>query len=524
MKRVLFGACAALACLALLATGVFAGDEAKTGKETKTVKETKTTKEADTDKPKMEAADDLWTTDFEAAKAKAKAEKKLLLVDFTGSDWCGWCIKLKKEVFDTELFKKEAPKQFVLVELDFPRGKELPEKVKKQNDELQEKYSISGFPTILILDPAGEVIAKTGYRAGGPEGYVKHLDEFQKLHAAVVDLKKKVDQSKGLDRAKLLDQLIDATMKLNDESPAILAWRKEILDLDPENKAGLKAKHQFFVLLTEAENLKQQRKLAESKAAYEKAAELPGATGEQKQDAYFGEGECFFMEKDFAGLVQCLEKAVKAAPESDKGKQLKSMLTRFEGLAKAQAKVVQLKKDLEKAKGLDRAKLLDELIDAQTVYAEASRDPSAAKDIEKWTKEILDLDPENKAGLKGKHQIRTANAEAMALVQSGKRDEALAVLDKAVSAEGAAGEQLQRAQSLRSLLLSAKGDYREAADALKKAIDAAPDGAAAAQLRARLTALEKRLEAEKDKKTEKTPEKKTRKTVETKTTEAKTAE
>ncbi len=78
---------------------------------------------------KSSAAAGLWQTDFKAAQAKAKEDKKYLLVDFTGSDWCTWCIRLHNEVFDKEPFKAEAPKQFVLVELDFPHEKE-------QSDEL----------------------------------------------------------------------------------------------------------------------------------------------------------------------------------------------------------------------------------------------------------------------------------------------------------------------------------------------------------------------------------------------------
>ena len=70
------------------------------------------------------AAGDGWLTDFEAAQAAAKSSGKYMLVDFTGSDWCGWCIKLKDEVFSKDHFKTEAPKNFVLVELDFPRAKE----------------------------------------------------------------------------------------------------------------------------------------------------------------------------------------------------------------------------------------------------------------------------------------------------------------------------------------------------------------------------------------------------------------
>lgn len=111
-------------------------------------------------------------TDFEAAQAKAAAEQKPMLLDFTGSDWCGWCIKLDKEVFSQEAFQNYAAEALVLVELDFPRGKDQSAKLKAQNKALAEKYGIRGFPTILILSPEGELIEKTGYRRGGAESYV----------------------------------------------------------------------------------------------------------------------------------------------------------------------------------------------------------------------------------------------------------------------------------------------------------------------------------------------------------------
>src|SRR5208337_3175139 len=79
------------------------------------------------------ATEGLWNSNFEAAKAQAKAEKKLLLVNFTGSDWCIWCKKLKGEVFDKNSFQDQAPKRFVLVELDFPDQTILSDEVKAQN-------------------------------------------------------------------------------------------------------------------------------------------------------------------------------------------------------------------------------------------------------------------------------------------------------------------------------------------------------------------------------------------------------
>ena len=120
-----------------------------------------------------------WMTDFEAAKAKAKAENKPILVDFTGSDWCVWCIKLDKEVFSKKAFLDYASSNFVLVEIDFPSKKvKQSAELKAQNEALSEKYDIKGFPTILILDADGKVIERTGYQSGGAQNYVEHLKEI----------------------------------------------------------------------------------------------------------------------------------------------------------------------------------------------------------------------------------------------------------------------------------------------------------------------------------------------------------
>jgi thioredoxin-related protein len=119
-----------------------------------------------------------WMTDFEAAQAKAKAENKPLLLDFTGSDWCGWCIRLDEEVFSQAAFREYAADELVLVEIDFPRRTDQPAKLKAQNEALAQKYGIRGFPTILVLSPEGELIEKTGYRRGGPQAYVAHIKEI----------------------------------------------------------------------------------------------------------------------------------------------------------------------------------------------------------------------------------------------------------------------------------------------------------------------------------------------------------
>jgi len=114
-----------------------------------------------------------WGVDYNAALTTAAKENRKVLLDFTGSDWCGWCIKLKKETFDQPQFKEFADKNLILVELDFPQRKSLPVGVKKQNDMLQEKYSVQGFPTLVLLDPQGKVIRQnSGYIPGGPKGFI----------------------------------------------------------------------------------------------------------------------------------------------------------------------------------------------------------------------------------------------------------------------------------------------------------------------------------------------------------------
>jgi len=118
-----------------------------------------------------------WGDDYKAALATAAKENKKVLLDFTGSDWCGWCIKLKKETFDQPAFKDYADKNLVLVEIDFPQGKSQSPAVKAQNNSLQQQYQVQGFPTLVVLDPQGKVIKQqSGYIPGGPAGFISWLN------------------------------------------------------------------------------------------------------------------------------------------------------------------------------------------------------------------------------------------------------------------------------------------------------------------------------------------------------------
>jgi protein disulfide-isomerase len=116
-----------------------------------------------------------WLTDLPKAQAQAKAENKTVLIDFTGSDWCGWCIRLKREVLSRPEFNAYAEKNLVLVEVDFPKRKAQEPALKKVNEALAAKYHVQGFPTLVALDAQGKELGRLGYDPGGPKPFLAQL-------------------------------------------------------------------------------------------------------------------------------------------------------------------------------------------------------------------------------------------------------------------------------------------------------------------------------------------------------------
>jgi thioredoxin-related protein len=440
------------------------------------------------------AEDDLWKTNFEKAKAEAKEAKKFLLVDFTGSDWCTWCIKLKEEVFSKEAFAKGASKNFVFVELDFPMKKKIEESLKKQNGELAKKYKIQGYPTILMLDADGKVIAKTGYRPGGPEKYVEHLGELVKSYEVVQAIKKTLDKSEGVARVKLLDQIVEASDKLNPDNEDIKTWAEEIVKLDPENKSGLKPKYEFRVLVMQADALKAEKKAKEAKAMYEKALALKDVGNVPKQKAYLAMGELCFMSQDFVGIGDCLQKAIALDPKSEEGKQCQAIYDRFKPAIEAQTQMAKLKEKLESAQGIERAKVLDEMITvAEKAGPFAKVDP---KDIDKWQKEIITLDPDDKAGLNSKYAVKSVVDEATKLLFGKDAVKGKEMLEKVLTKPKLNPEQAQEIYlRLGSYYLQNKS-FKKGIECLKKAIDAAPESAKAAPCKMMLERAEQLLKVQ----------------------------
>lgn len=136
------------------------------------------------------AAEEQWLTDMKQAQQRAKAENKLLLLNFTGSDWCGWCIKLDREVFSKPEFREYAGKNLVLMEVDFPKVKQISARTQAQNEQLAAKYRIEGFPTIIVLNSEGKPLGALSYDAaippeshqmtGSPQAFIASIEKLRK--------------------------------------------------------------------------------------------------------------------------------------------------------------------------------------------------------------------------------------------------------------------------------------------------------------------------------------------------------
>ncbi|MFT5753700.1 MAG: thioredoxin-related protein [Flavobacterium sp.] len=137
----------------------------------------------------VKAQEDMtWHTDMAKASELSMKEKKPLMLFFTGSDWCGWCIRLQKEVFKKEEFIKWAKQNVILVELDFPKKTAQEEAIKQQNYQMQQIFQVKGYPTVWLVNPEktaeGKInlsaLGSTGYVAGGPEKWLEGVNSIIK--------------------------------------------------------------------------------------------------------------------------------------------------------------------------------------------------------------------------------------------------------------------------------------------------------------------------------------------------------
>lgn len=113
-----------------------------------------------------------WQTSYEAAVQRSRETGRPILANFTGSDWCTWCVTLKKEVYETPEFKAWARDTVILLELDYPSRAPQAKALKEQNKELAARYQVEGFPVVLFLDAKGKQLGTCGYVPGGPKAWI----------------------------------------------------------------------------------------------------------------------------------------------------------------------------------------------------------------------------------------------------------------------------------------------------------------------------------------------------------------
>ncbi|MDD7984205.1 thioredoxin family protein [Lentisphaera marina] len=271
------------------------------------------------------AGGDGWETNFEAAKQKASKENKALLVDFTGTDWCGWCIRLKEEVFDHKEFSDFANQHFILVEIDYPQKKVQSDEIKAQNEKLKNTYQIQGYPTILVMDAEGRPFAKTGYQAGGPATYNKHLTQLlgqgQKIKQAFAEAKK----TSGIAQAKKLAIALESIpQELNSHYKAEMEM---IFAADPEDTTGFKKayelKSSLKALAGQVVQIARQGDISKAEKMVDDFISKHQLSGENKQKALLAKLKCYDPRKE--GVLQIADKLMDEVIAIDANSQSASM-------------------------------------------------------------------------------------------------------------------------------------------------------------------------------------------------------
>lgn len=257
-------------------------------------------------------------------------------MNFTGSDWCGWCIRLKDEVFSQDEFKTGVKDEYVLVELDFPQDDKLvTAEEKKQNAELSEKFGVQGFPTILLADEAGRPYAATGYQEGGAEKYLEHLKELQAKKTARDEAFAAAEKAEGVDKAEALVKALDA-MSLSDEIIAASYGEvvKQITAADPDDKTGYGKRQATKERLSKFEEdlnaAAQSQDMDGALKIVDKTLEEGGFEPEDTQRISLYRAMIYAQQQKFDDAIKAVDEAKAIAPESEVAGHLDEFKARLE--------------------------------------------------------------------------------------------------------------------------------------------------------------------------------------------------
>ena len=241
-----------------------------------------------------------WVRSFEEAKTLAAKEGKSILMEFTGSDWCPPCKALHEKVLSKDVFNIEVKKDFILLVLDNPRDKTLvTDAEQEQYKKLAAEYSVSGVPTVFLADAEGKPYHKqVGYGGDPAEKWVANVRGKVKVLAQRDEYFTQASEAQGVERAKLLEKGISGI----DQALALTTYGDtvdEIISLDKDNAAGLKAKYSKLRKDTQVE---------------------------AKQQELFNESRKLFVAGDKEGAKKMLLEAQKLAPDTRIGKQIPQII------------------------------------------------------------------------------------------------------------------------------------------------------------------------------------------------------
>lgn len=293
-----------------------------------------------------------WHTNYKKAVEVSKAENKPLILYFTGSDWCPFCLKMDQEILGTARFAEMTKDQFVFMEVDFPQKTPLPLELAKQNKRLKRRFSVMGYPTLVILDTNQEKIASRGYLPTSPEKYAQHLlsisADFQQIENLAQDIPSSVEdedlrslykKAQRLQKKEKLSQLLNAGLKRENNlfflcekyrqlvnegkknQQETINTRKEILSKDPNNKMG----KQRFIAMVDFEELTQTyekgqdfRKVTEPLVSY-----LKKFGDEDADNAWYlrlALSEFLYNEGEVGEALGFAQKSLQTAPRSRQAK------------------------------------------------------------------------------------------------------------------------------------------------------------------------------------------------------------
>ncbi len=306
-----------------------------------------------------------WTDDLEKAKATAAKESRDILINFTGSDWCPYCIQLKKEIFNKDSFKTAAPKDFVLVEIDFPKKKEQSDEVKARNEKLEKLYAVQGYPTVILADAQGRPYGVLEYDGeGGVPKYLEALAELRKVREKRDEDLKKAAAAEGVEKAKLI---VSALEELDGQLVQSF-YKKEIdeaIAADKDDVSGAAMSLKMAKLGEDLQKLDEAEKYDEFLARIDKFIKDEKLTGAKKQEMLMNKLAVYGPDKKDEAL-KLLDEVIAVDPKSEMAEQAKMLKESINepGDAEPEEKPEKEEKekdgDGEKEKDKDKAKEKEE--------------------------------------------------------------------------------------------------------------------------------------------------------------------